>query len=91
MATDPVCGMQVDERSAAHKSEHQGKTHYFCSSNCKTQFDQNPQRYASGQQQQGQQGQGQQRGQQSPQQQPPQQERGQQQQRGEGQRKTGTS
>ncbi len=80
MATDPVCGMQVDERSASHKSEHQGKTHYFCSANCKTQFDQNTQRYASGQQQQ-------QRG---PQQQPPQQERGQQQQRGEGQRKTGT-
>jgi hypothetical protein len=26
MATDPVCGMQVDEKTAAHKSEHGDQT-----------------------------------------------------------------
>jgi YHS domain-containing protein len=47
MARDPVCGMNVNEQQAAGKSEYQGQTYYFCSSNCKQQFDQNPQRYAS--------------------------------------------
>ncbi len=46
MARDPVCGMQVDEQTV-QKSEHQGQTYYFCSSNCKQQFEQNPQRYAN--------------------------------------------
>ena len=45
MARDPVCGMHVDEQQAMGKSEYQGQTYYFCSSNCKQQFDQNPQRY----------------------------------------------
>jgi Cu+-exporting ATPase len=47
MARDPVCGMDVNEQQAAGTSEYQGQIYYFCSSNCKQQFDQNPQRYAS--------------------------------------------
>ncbi len=47
MATDPVCGMQVEENKAAAKSEYQGKTYYFCSPGCKTEFEKNPQKYAS--------------------------------------------
>ena len=43
--TDPVCGMQVDEQRAAGKSEHEGQTYYFCSTGCKTKFDQNPEQY----------------------------------------------
>lgn len=43
--TDPVCGMQVDEQTAAGKSEYEGQTYYFCSSGCKTRFDQNPEQY----------------------------------------------
>lgn len=31
METDPVCGMQVDKEQATGKSEHSGKTYYFCS------------------------------------------------------------
>ena len=48
MAThrDPVCGMQVDEGSAAGSSEHEGRTYYFCSAGCKEKFDGDPQRYA---------------------------------------------
>ncbi len=40
--TDPVCGMQVDPAKAAGSSQHAGDTYYFCSSACKTRFDQNP-------------------------------------------------
>ena len=45
MAVDPVCGMQVDEKQAAGKSEYQGKTYYFCSPGCKRSFDKEPQKY----------------------------------------------
>jgi len=44
--TDPVCGMDVNEKSAAAKSEYKGQTYYFCSMQCKQQFDKNPQTYA---------------------------------------------
>jgi len=47
MAKDPVCGMEVDEKTAAGKSEHKGKTYYFCASGCKQAFDKNPEKYLS--------------------------------------------
>ncbi len=47
MAKDPVCGMDVDEKSAAGKSDYQGKTYYFCSAGCKASFDKNPDQYVS--------------------------------------------
>ncbi len=37
---DPVCGMTIDEKTAAGKSEYQGQTYYFCAAICKTKFDQ---------------------------------------------------
>lgn len=43
---DPICGMTVDEKSAKFKSEHMGKTYYFCSAMCKQRFDSNPHKYA---------------------------------------------
>lgn len=50
MAThrDPVCGMQVEESGAAGSSEYEGRTYYFCSTTCKSKFDQEPARYADG-------------------------------------------
>ncbi len=45
MAKDPVCEMNVDEKTAKFKSEHMGKTYYFCSQMCKTTFDKNPAKY----------------------------------------------
>ncbi len=45
MAVDPVCGMEVNEREAPEKSEYQGQTVYFCSQDCKQEFDQNPNAY----------------------------------------------
>lgn len=35
MAKDVVCGMDVDEKTAAAKSEYRGTTYYFCSASCK--------------------------------------------------------
>jgi len=46
MTKDPVCGMQVDERSAAARSEYEGRTYHFCSSACKAAFDKAPEKYA---------------------------------------------
>jgi Cu+-exporting ATPase len=45
MAKDPVCGMEVDEKKAAGKSEHKGQTYYFCSPGCKKSFDKDPEKY----------------------------------------------
>ncbi len=45
MAKDPVCKMDVNEKTAKFKSEYSGKTYYFCAANCKTIFDKNPAKY----------------------------------------------
>ena len=45
MAKDPVCGMDVDPKTAL-SAEHNGRTHYFCSAGCQTQFQANPAQYA---------------------------------------------
>ena len=46
MMKDPVCGMDVDPKTAAAKSDYQGQTYYFCSLGCKQSFDKDPQKYA---------------------------------------------
>jgi YHS domain-containing protein len=44
---DPVCGMDVDPHAPnAIKTQHGGKTYYFCSGQCKKNFDADPVRYA---------------------------------------------
>ncbi len=45
MATDPVCHMEVEERTAAATSEYKGKKYYFCAVGCKKAFDKNPEKY----------------------------------------------
>jgi YHS domain-containing protein len=45
MQKDPVCGMMVDEMKSKLKSEHDGRTFYFCSAGCKASFDKDPHRY----------------------------------------------
>jgi Cu+-exporting ATPase len=47
MASDPVCGMEVDPQQAAGASEYQGTTYYFCSAGCKRQFDKDPGAFVS--------------------------------------------
>ncbi len=45
MAKDPVCKMDVNEKTAKLKSDYNGKTYYFCNASCKTTFDKNPSKY----------------------------------------------
>jgi len=45
MAIDPVCKMEVGEKTAKYKSEYKGKTYYFCAPGCKKEFDDNPEKY----------------------------------------------
>ncbi|HSV49073.1 MAG TPA: YHS domain-containing protein [Candidatus Acidoferrales bacterium] len=45
MAKDPVCKMDVDEKTAKLKTDYNGKTYYFCNANCKASFDKNPSKY----------------------------------------------
>src|SRR5512143_1969717 len=46
MASDPVCGMVVDQETAAGSAEYQGKHYYFCSTACLHKFQAAPQNYA---------------------------------------------
>jgi YHS domain-containing protein len=45
MVKDPVCGMEIDPKTAAGKSDYKGKTYYFCSSGCKSDFDKTPEKF----------------------------------------------
>ena len=45
MAKDPVCGMDVDERTAAATTVYQGRTYYFCAPGCKKAFEKEPEKY----------------------------------------------
>ena len=45
MAKDLVCGMEVDPNTAPARSEHKGKTYYFCAPGCKVAFDKDPEKY----------------------------------------------
>ncbi|MDS0283803.1 YHS domain-containing protein [Haloarcula onubensis] len=45
MATDPVCGMDVDEKDAAATAEYDGQTYYFCAEGCKETFTSTPEEY----------------------------------------------
>ncbi len=47
MERDPVCGMQVDPARAAAKSEHGGRTYFFCCGGCAQKFEAAPEKYLS--------------------------------------------
>ena len=42
----PVCGMEVNPKAAPAKTQYEGRTYYFCSQECKEEFEKNPQRFA---------------------------------------------
>ncbi|MGH1450742.1 MAG: heavy metal translocating P-type ATPase [Pseudomonadaceae bacterium] len=42
---DLVCGMSVDPHTAEHRSQHAGKSWYFCSSRCQSKFEDDPEKY----------------------------------------------
>ena len=48
MATDPVCGMDVNREIATAQgltAEHAGETYYFCGMGCKLDFDEEPSKF----------------------------------------------
>ncbi|MFB3915953.1 MAG: YHS domain-containing protein [Terriglobales bacterium] len=45
MAVDPVCGMEVNEKSAPAETVYNNRTYYFCSADCKDEFEENPEEY----------------------------------------------
>ncbi|HJX12149.1 MAG TPA: heavy metal translocating P-type ATPase, partial [Dehalococcoidales bacterium] len=45
---DPVCGMEIDPKSAAATEKYQGKTYHFCSEDCHKKFKATPEKYAAG-------------------------------------------
>ena len=45
---DPICGMPVEEETAAGRSEYGGRDYYFCSAGCRERFNEDPGRYAAG-------------------------------------------
>jgi len=45
MAKDLICGMEVKKDEAAVSSLYMGKKYYFCSPECQTKFEENPEKY----------------------------------------------
>jgi YHS domain-containing protein len=45
MARDPVCEMEVNEKTAKYKTTYRGKTYYFCAAGCKESFERNSNKY----------------------------------------------
>jgi YHS domain-containing protein len=46
--SNPVCGMIVDVARVRLRSEHEGRTYFFCSAGCRRKFDADPVKYAVG-------------------------------------------
>lgn len=42
---DPVCGMEIDAKTAEAKATYKGKTYHFCSISEKEQFEKDPAKY----------------------------------------------
>jgi YHS domain-containing protein len=45
MVRDVVCGMELDPDSAPAETEYNGEIYYFCSEECKQDFEKSPERY----------------------------------------------
>ena len=43
---DPVCGKELQPSTAAATENREGKTFYFCSTECKEKFDANHEKYS---------------------------------------------
>jgi YHS domain-containing protein len=45
MTTDPVCGMEVNDKNAEFQTQFAGKKYFFCSEECRKEFEQQPNEY----------------------------------------------
>ena len=44
-ATDPVCGMSVDPKTAKHRFAHNGQNYLFCCGRCRERFEAEPEKF----------------------------------------------
>lgn len=47
MATDPVCGMEVDPERTAASTDYGDVTYYFCAEGCREAFTKEPEKYVT--------------------------------------------
>jgi len=47
MTTDPVCGMEVDEKNPEFQAAFAGKKYAFCSDECRKEFEDRPEEYVA--------------------------------------------
>ncbi len=45
MTKDPVCGMRVDENRTEFKTQFAGNKYFFCSDECRQEFEAEPDTY----------------------------------------------
>jgi len=45
MTSDPVCGMRVDERKSDIQAQFAGRKYFFCSEECRKEFEADPGEY----------------------------------------------
>jgi YHS domain-containing protein len=45
MTTDPVCGMRIDEKTSEFQTQFAGKKYFFCSEDCRKEFEDQPDEY----------------------------------------------
>lgn len=45
LTTDPVCGMIIEKTETTHSAEQDGDVYYFCTKECKHQFEIDPHGY----------------------------------------------
>jgi P-type Cu+ transporter len=45
MTLDPVCGMPIDEKNPEFQSAFAGKKYFFCSDECRKEFEDRPDEY----------------------------------------------
>jgi YHS domain-containing protein len=45
MKTDPVCGMTVDDKKPDYQAQFGGKKYFFCSEECRKEFEADPIEY----------------------------------------------
>ena len=45
MAIDPVCGMRVDEKNSKFQTMFAGKKYFFCSEECRKEFEENQEEF----------------------------------------------
>lgn len=48
LVVDPVCGLEINSNVEQNKAVYKGKTYYFCSKECKDEFNAAPEDYIGG-------------------------------------------